>query len=945
MKNNILLVILSALVLFGCQTFDTDASFGSDRSELMVHLDIPAPVVAKTRAGITDELSSLYVLVFDKNGLYLSKHNGELVSSTTTTANYKFGSIPTTKEDELLILHFVANYDWASFSDAGNVGKSEAEVMNTLTVMGGTVAYWQRIELPNGLVGAKNSTITLTDDVSLLRNIAKITVTNLTNEPVENKYLTDVSFAVGGYLDRGTVAPYSTSQYGFIKGAITEALDGHTVPITDESEFVAAQNGSTGSQSVAKNIYERKNSTARDQTYVILKGYYQKTPTPSNNTRMSYYKIDLVDSYAAKELLDIERNYHYIIQVNNVAMEGYSTLQEAIDNPASNNINAAIQVAEYTSVSDGTYVLQVEKTTFSFVKPGQDFQINYSYYDVLTGTVDNSKVIVTLEQDAAMKVIADGSFIDTRNGIISARTAAIPVNNDIYQATFIVSAINSNLSRRVTVRLRKPMNFVNVSSTPNNGTTDCVVANMVGQPVTITFAFPPDISPTVFPLPVYVYSKKLSPDPTKMGVDALSIDPLPNNTFRYVYMAPYKGNDANDVPYTHTIYLVSSTTSSNEDVILTSDYFNDVTINLRSASIPALSNVSFNPDPVLNLKDEPVQLTFDIPEVADNTQPYHIRIHTDYLTYVSTPTGLDCIWDEDLGVYTYTTNTTGSQRISFKTKQPESSEYVRIDGDRFAAITVRRTTLLGEFKDVSVDVAGKTAGSAVNITLSFDAVGTHYIAGGGDIYFKTQYLTPAVGSGIVATGATNEYKMSVSSAGVKTARFTLNKDLLVGEVETIKISSANFKDYFAQNITPGKFSFGSNVPGYENRPVLTVEDTNTPISLSEVAYWETFNLRFSIPPSTRVNGAVLSESNPLYVCFESTNDLYLRSYIGISSSTPTTYQNARRIWFKITSAGDKVVAFDANRANDNSVLTLMSVKSGETTSDGVFETISGFQDK
>lgn len=57
-----------------------------------------------------------------------------------------------------------------------------------------------------------------------------------------------------------------------------------------------------------------------------------------------------------------------------------------------------------------------------------------------TGTVDNSKVTVTLEQDAAMKVIADGSFTDTQNGVISARTAAIPVNNDIYQATFIVAA-------------------------------------------------------------------------------------------------------------------------------------------------------------------------------------------------------------------------------------------------------------------------------------------------------------------------------------------------------------------------------------------------------------------------------------------------------------------------------------------------------------------------
>lgn len=60
--------------------------------------------------------------------------------------------------------------------------------------------------------------------------------------------------------------------------------------------------------------------------HVILKGYYQKTSIPSNSTRVSYYKIDLVDSHAAKELLDIERNYHYIIQVNNVAMEGYPHL-------------------------------------------------------------------------------------------------------------------------------------------------------------------------------------------------------------------------------------------------------------------------------------------------------------------------------------------------------------------------------------------------------------------------------------------------------------------------------------------------------------------------------------------------------------------------------------------------------------------------------------------
>lgn len=55
------------------------------------------------------------------------------------------------------------------------------------------------------------------------------------------------------------------------------------------------------------------------------------------------------------------------MQINDVAMEGYSTLQEAVDNPASNNINAAVLVAEYTTISDGTHVLQIEKAAYLFV--------------------------------------------------------------------------------------------------------------------------------------------------------------------------------------------------------------------------------------------------------------------------------------------------------------------------------------------------------------------------------------------------------------------------------------------------------------------------------------------------------------------------------------------------------------------------------------------------
>ena len=951
MKNRNFIFIVFALILWGCQDFNTDDIPSDFKGALIVNLDIPEPTVVKTRTGIREELSSLCVLVFDKNGVYLSKHEGIFTSGTTTTANYRFGSIPATKEGDLIILHFVANYDWSSFSDAANVGKSEAEVMNNLTVSNGNVAYWQRVELPNGLDAAKGTVITLKDNISLLRNIAKITVENLTNEPAEKKYLTNVTFAVGNYIDKGTVAPYSTSAYRFVKGAITEALNANIVSITGNSDFLNAQEGSAGAPSDIKYVYERKNSIARNQTYIIIKACFQNVLTKTDNTTPSYYKIDL-DNETATELLDIERNFHYIIRINDVAVEGYSTLKEAMDNPASNNINAAVQVAEYTSVSDGTNILQIEKAVFSFVNSGQDFQIKYSYFDGMASKIDNSKVIVTLDQNESMQVIKNGAFTYS-DGTINATTADIPTNNDIYQATFNVSD-GKYLIRKITIRLRKPMNFLNVSVTPNIGTdpTYCKVGNSVGQPVTITFSFPPDISPAVFPLPVYIYTKKLSPDPTKEGIQPLSIDPKPNNTFRYVYMAPYLGNDANDVPIPHTAYLVSSTPFSDENVILGSDYFNDVPITIKSEAMPALSNITFNPNPALSRKDEPVVLTFDIPKVSDETLPYRIRIHTDYLKYVSS-TGLNCVWDDAMGVYYYYTNTTGRQSITFKTTQADNSEYVRIDGDRFASTTVKRSNKLGEFKNISTTIAGGAIGTPVNIKFSFDSQGAAYITDGRDVYFTTQYLEPAPGSEVVATGKAFEYKMFVSSSTEQTAKFVLKKALSAFEGESVKMEATGFKEA-AANYMFGNYTFGSKIENYENRPVFTFN--GNPTTLAELSSRKTIILNFSIPEFTKVNNAPISASNPLWVYYESSlNTMYFAEpakpdniveFRKADGSIADPFVSYRTLWFKIISTGHKRVEFDTDVNYDQSVITLMSVDGpGVTVSSKLFDTYTNIQDK
>lgn len=935
MKTKILLFIFSAFLFVGCQDFVADTFFNAS-NDFIVSVYVPDPVVAKTKSSIEGELTSLYVMVFDKNGLYCSKHVGTLLSSGTY-ANYKFTDLPANKGD-LIILHFVGNYEWSQFSDSENLGKSEAEVMTKLSVQGSTVAYWQRYELPDGLSSTQGSSLTLSEPISLLRNMVKITVQNLTNEPIKDKYLTNVQFAVGNYMDKGTVAPYSASEYSFKKGAITEAIDGTLVSIVGDDDFVNAQNDNDGISSVAKYIYERKNSTARKQTYIIVKGCFQNKPSADNSTP-SYYKID-IDNESGTSLLDLERNYHYIIRINDVALAGYPTLQEAMDAPASNNMNAAIEVSEYTSISDGTNILKIEKSTFGFVKSRFDFQIKYSYET--GGVLNNNKVTVRLD-DPTGKVIDLGSF-HYSDGIIYGRTAQIPTNNDIYQATFTLSD-GVYLSRKITIRLRKPMDFMNVMTTPNNGTdlTTATVANQISQPVTISFSFPPDISPSVFPLPIYIYSKKLSPDPTKEGVQPLSTDPLVSGTYRYVYMAPYKGNDSNGVPIPNTVYFVTSTPSANEEIMISSEYFNDANVKLQSNSIPTLSNISFSPNPTLRLINEDVSLSFNIPESADKTLPYRIRIHTDKLGYVSTPTGSSCVWNDILGLYEYTTNQIGIQTINFKTTQIFNDEFVRIDGDRFGSITGRRTTLPGLFQSVRVKSSGDKAQNTVNVSFTLNSAGNLYATEGAYAYFTSKLLIPNSGSSLESTGNPDEYRMPLTSSGVQTANFVLNQDMPQGTKEYIKISSEKFNDYYASLNDISTYIFGSDVEGYSNRPVLFSNSAYKAVSLIERTPGQETELHFSIPPGSA------SEEDPLWVYLSSTNDIILTNSkrIGITETVPMSlYISGSHFWFKITSPGNKMVTIETNRSNETAKLTMMSVaKSGDTVSDDRLLTATNIQDK
>jgi hypothetical protein len=438
-----------------------------------------------------------------------------------------------------------------------------------MSTTGGTVAYWQRVLLPGGIVGTPGSTIAIPGPVHLLRNVAQVALVNNTADNTLS--LTDVSFAVGNYFDRGSVAPYNTVSAAFGTGDpdadtpaadfITEARGGVPTAMT-EADLAPV--------GTAIDIYERRNSTAPQQTFVIIRGKFVDESVVSEN--FSYYKIDIVDPEATA-LLDLRRNFRYIVRLNSVTHAGYSTLAGAVMNAAANNINAAVSVSEYTAISDGDDVLRVEASSFVYVRPGQSVAIHYSYIDGVTSATVNTGVDISLTQDDTQPVVALGTFdwqfasyewSPGRMGApITFTTAALPLGVDPYRASIRIA--KGNLSRVVQLQLRQAMDFVGPRTTPADG----VAGNTIGSPVGIHFTMPGNISASVFPIPIYITTKRFAPDPE---LNQLSVD-VSDGNFRYVYYAGYMADGGE-----HTIWLVSNSPNTNETVLLSSPMFNPVSV-------------------------------------------------------------------------------------------------------------------------------------------------------------------------------------------------------------------------------------------------------------------------------------------------------------------------------------------------------------------------------
>lgn len=656
------LLYILVLLLWSCSTDNLEDGTADGKGGVKVRfkVDVPEAVPMATRAINENLIADLQLLVFDENGRFISRHQATLNGTNFVV------TLPQSSNKR--IVHFIANYNWSSFNDAASVTKDEGEIIPPL--QSADLIFWQRMVLANGI----NATVFTAQPVALIRNMAKF---SLVNQPTSG--LLNAKFALFNTASAGSVAPFNTVNRTF-ESVITEPSG---VTFTGASTLGVAD----------VYAFERKNSTVTtNPAYVIIQGTYGGSTY--------YYKIDIIDSN--KNMYDIQRNVWYKIVLESVTMAGYSTIAAAQSSPASNNISASVLLQSYPTISDGSYVLSVNKTVVSFTSNGQTLNANATYKTV-AGVAQNSSVVVTLVQDANYLVVNGAVSYDVATGNLTANINNVPSGGVSYFATIKIEA--GNLSRTIRLMLHAPFTFTNISVTPS------VVSNVLESPATLKFTIPAEAE-YLLPFNCYITSAYLTPNFGNIEVI------YEDGVYRYKWKVTAVGEQ--------TINFKTNTNNAAETIFLDADLFQRGQVSYSNTnSVYRFSNVVISPNPVDFGIGKAVALKFTVPTAGT------YKIYTSNLNPVSgSVVG---------GIYTYTTLVSGEQTINFTTNKQNVAETIKLTGVNYLDYSVA-------LKNQLVKISGKLTYSTSNTVINGGVV------------------TVSVGTrvaGVFATTATGTYQASV----------------------------------------------------------------------------------------------------------------------------------------------------------------------------------------
>lgn len=570
-------------------TPDNDGTFDAE-----FKIAIPE-MQSATRSFDTPEIKNLWLFIFDSSG-YISQAlevtNSEVGSITAESADNTWEDNKATtftvkgiaETSYSRTIHLIANLP------AGTVTNgffAESNFISSLKTSGTQDAYWQRVEMPNGITQA---TINALGVIPMVRNYAKVSSrSDLTAFTLEGLILTNVP-------NSGSVAPYHTNTLGLESGVLallngnfanyraTDANGAYTVGATDYAALEAQEyngfepSGVTYSDQAVPTttwqtyqyLYERDHSETEKRTYAILKGTWNDGTT----TKSTYYKVDIVkESGDAYNLL---RNIEYQIVVKNVTGWGFDSAEDAIASPAvSNNLAFNVETRDLLNVSDGTSRLFIEYSRKVITAGNSQITFRYRYVPdikspkVSQNVTGNNVTISWSDFATGVKlgdaVIADGNpSADGVNWVSNTQLAAdsdgyvwnevtfnvADVGDEAKIQEFTLSAKNettgATLSRVVELRLVKPFKFsIDVAPKVEDG---------AGKAVPTTLTLPKGLPKGIFPLTFNVVCGNGSLTSSLPVVTGLDINGKPTaggKYFGYAVTIDYDNYDSDNGTVLH----------------------------------------------------------------------------------------------------------------------------------------------------------------------------------------------------------------------------------------------------------------------------------------------------------------------------------------------------------------------------------------------------------
>lgn len=485
-------MLLMALgMIFSCQRVElpeeevTESSDSKVFGEATIRFGTLLPSSPQTKAfgdapfGVEDQpddIKSLYLVIFDANGMLVESRPAHILSQQTHT-DHPYESeyeVTLTMSDQPRIIHFIANCPVDQI-----VYGHETSIIGNMYVEKdkdpGTpeTAYWARITVDDLIIEdahtdnphfANEDVAAAFNCVPLLRNFSQISVRH--DEKIEtpaNVTFTYLGFTVYNTVDMGTVAPYNKlAPYTFQTGKFQSFLESPTktysypdflnMEYPYEGHALAAAHLNTDIEVIADDgldpyydgykwynddnpyyMYERKVSVKTDidslwnesPPHLIIKGTWQEGDKPAE---VCYYKVDLVykikgsnDEDREIKYYNILRNFKYQFTITSVEHKGYGTVLEAVNGATSNNLAGSSTTSNFTNISDNEGRLWVSYTDKMLVT-GDPITFYYRYEPVLgSGQYEND--LISDEGGHISFEDPDGGQIEGTNVIASFEVA------------------------------------------------------------------------------------------------------------------------------------------------------------------------------------------------------------------------------------------------------------------------------------------------------------------------------------------------------------------------------------------------------------------------------------------------------------------------------------------------------------------------------------------